>query len=263
MTVAAIERCLCLVEALAGEPEPLELSRLAREVKLPVSATHRTLTTLAARGWVVQDAGSQRYALSLRLATLAFRDLDARVVPDIVQRVLDELAEGTREYCRLAVVEDENLVWVARAQGARAALRYDPDMGREIALHATANGKAWLATLPESEALRLVAGRGLEPAGPRAVRSVASLRRALRTTRQAGYATAVEEGEAGIAALAVAFRADGGGPAVGTVSVAGPLLRITPDRYAELHAALERAAVELGTLWSLRARQRPAAAARR
>ncbi len=263
MTVAAVDRCLSLIEALAGEADPLELSDLAARVGLPNSAAHRTLSTLVERGWVVQDPASQNYALSLRLCSLAFRNLDARAVPDVVQNVLDRLARRTREYCRLAIVEREDLVWVARAQGAPAGLRYDPDMGQEIVLHATANGKAWLSCLPENDALRIVCARGFEtrrPLGPRRLSSVDALRAHLTETRKRGYATAVEEAEPGTAALAVPFRTGEapGAPVAGTISVAGPTLRITPDRYAELANALSDAAREAAAIWPLRSRQRGA-----
>jgi len=261
MTVAAVERCLSLIEVLAGEPEPLELSDLADRVGLPASAAHRTLSTLMARGWIVQDSASQKYALSLRLSTLAFRNLDARAVSDLVQSVLDKLARRTQEYCRLAIVEGEDLVWVARAQGATTGLRYDPDMGQEIVLHATANGKAWLATLPENEALRVVCGRGFDarrPLGAQAIKTVDALRTHLAETRQRGFATAVDEAEAGTAALAVAFRADDrdDAPVAGTISIAGPILRIAPERYDALSGELHQAAKEIAALWPLRMRQR-------
>ncbi len=261
MTVTAVERCLSLIEALAGEPEPVELVELARRIGLPNSATHRTLSTLVARGWVVQDPASQNYFLSLRLCTLAFRDLEARAVPDIVQTVLTGLAKRTREYCRLAIVEGDDLVWVARAQGATGGLRYDPDMGDELVLHATANGKAWLATLPENEALRIVCARGFDtvrPLGERAVSNVDDLRRHLAETRSRGYATAVEEAEVGTAALAVPFFSDetDAARAAGTISIAGPLVRIGPERFEELSGELHAAAKEVTALWPLRNRQR-------
>lgn len=261
MTVTAIERCLSLIEVLAGEPEPLELSDLAARIGLPASAAHRTLSTLMARGWIVQEPASQKYALSLRLSTLAFRNLDVRGVSDVVQSVLDNLARRTHEYCRLAIVEGEDLVWVARAQGATTGLRYDPDMGQEIVLHATANGKAWLATLPENEALRIVCSRGFDarrPLGSQAIKTVDALRSHLGETRQRGFASAVDEAEAGTAALAVAFRADDQADAcvAGTISIAGPILRIDPERYDVLTRELHLAAKEIAALWPLRMRQR-------
>lgn len=266
MTVNAVERCLAIIEALSGEVDPVDLTEIARRVGVPVSAAHRTLATLMARGWVVQDPVSQHYALSLRLSTLAFRNLDARAVPDVVQAVLDRLARRTQEYCRLAIVEGEDLVWVARAQGATAGLRYDPDMGQEIVLHATANGKAWLSTLPEDEALRIVCARGFKarrPLGAHAVTGVDAFRRHLAETRSRGYATAVDEAEAGTAALAVPFFASEreDAPVAGTISIAGPLLRITPERYADLSRELHAAATEVASIWPLRIRQRRVAPA--
>ncbi|WP_306119793.1 MULTISPECIES: IclR family transcriptional regulator [unclassified Roseitalea] len=261
MTVSAVERCIGLIEALTGAVEPVSLSELADRAGLPASAAHRILTTLSERGWVVQDPASQNYALSLRLSTLAFRNLDARLAPDIVQTALDGLAARTREYCRFAVLEGENLIWVARAQGATAGLRYDPDMGQEIVLHATANGKAWLAALEENEALRIACARGLDrPAdfGPNCVRTVDELRAHLNETRRRGYALAVDEAEIGTAAIAVAFRAGEGpdAPVAGTISVAGPRLRIGPERYETLAAELARTAEQISAMWPLRRRQR-------
>jgi DNA-binding IclR family transcriptional regulator len=267
MTVAAIERCLDVVEVLAGEAASVELGALAARAGMPKSAAHRTLATLVARGLVVQDQVTQGYALSLRFATLAFRNLDARGLPDLAQTALDALARATGEYCRLAVVEGEGLVWLARAQGATAGLRYEPDMGDEVVLHATATGKAWLATLPEGEALRIVCARGFaaarppgRPLGPRTIASVDELRRHLAQTRARGHALAVEEGEPGTVALAVAFRADADPDAAvaGTLSVAGPLVRMKPDRHAAIGRALREAADALAALWPVRRRQQPA-----
>lgn len=261
MSVVAVERCLQLIEVLAGEAEPVELSVLASKLGMPGSAVHRILATLVKAGWVVQAEASQNYALSLRLSTLAFRNLDVRAVPDIVQEILGRLARRTREYCRLAIVEHEDLVWVARAQGATTGLRYDPDMGQEIVLHATANGKAWLSTLPENEALRIVCARGFgahRTLGPRAVGEVDELRRHLNETRARGYAIAVDEAEPGTAAIAIPFHADTapGSAVVGTISIAGPLMRITPDRYDDLSCELHAAADEVAAVWQTRIRQR-------
>lgn len=261
LTVAAIDRCLSLIEALAGEREAIELTELASKLDQQPSAVHRAITTLLERGWVVQDAETQRYALSLRLSTLAFRNLEARAVPDIVQSVLDRLAQRTREYCRLAIVEGTDLVWVARAQGYSGSLRYDPDMGQEIILHATANGKAWLSTLDEEQALQIVYSRGFEAnrtLGPNSVRTIDDLRANLRRVKAQGYATSIEEAEAGTVAIAVPFRADTieGAPVAGTLSVAGPTLRIPLERHGELADMLKSAAEEVAAIWPLRRRQR-------
>ena len=151
-------------------------------------------------------------------------------------------------------------MWVARAQGATQGLRYDPPMGRDVVLHATATGKAWLATLPEQEALRIACARGfVTPAGfgARAVKNVDDLRGHLDAARRRGYAVAIEEGEPGTVAIAAAFGAyeRDDAPAAGTVSIAGPQVRLTEARVAELAPLLQRTARELTRLWPLRRRQ--------
>lgn len=263
MTIAAVDRALKMLDLLAGEPAGIDLGALAERLGLPASATHRLLATFAERGFVAQDPASGAYALTLKLSQLAFRNLDLRHLPDAGQIVLDRLAQETGEYCRLAVVEGETLVWIARAQGATAGLRYEPPMGSEIVLHATATGKAWLASLPENEALRIVCARGFQSdgrTGPNAITGVEALRRHLEETRRRGFALAIEEGEIGTVAMAVTFRSspDVDAPVAGTLSVAGPAARMQAERREPIAAALRRAASEMAEIWPLRRRQNAA-----
>lgn len=261
MTVAAIDRSISVIEVLAAAAEPLDLSEIAAKVDLPASAAHRTIATLMKRDWVVQDTSTQKYSLSLRMGMLAFRNLDSRFVPDVVQSALRKLAHDTQEYCRLAVIDNGRLIWISRAQGARPGLRYDPDMGAEPVLHATANGKAWLSTFPEAEAVRMVYAEGFGTKtnmGPKYVTDIDTFRQHLVQCREQGFATAIEEAEVGTTALAVPFytNIDESAEVAGTISVAGPSLRITPSRFAELSTQLHATAREISAIWPLRIRQR-------
>jgi len=250
---------VAIVESLVGERDGLELGTIAAQLDLPKSAVHRTLRTLAARGWVAQEIASQNYVLSLRFSMLAFRDLGARVITDSVQKVLDALARRTREYCRIAVVEGETLTWVACAQGAVTGLRYDANMGDEVTLYATATGKVWLASMPEEEAIRIIHDRGLGrgvASGPNTATTVEEVQSTLVETRTQGYATAFEEAEPGIHAVAVSFRSapQPDASVVGTISVAGPAARMHNTRMPELVAALREASGALEDIWFLHKR---------
>lgn len=260
MPVTNVDRCLSLIEALADAPAGLPLGSLAERVDMPKSAAHRLLQTLASRGYVEQDRSTQNYDLSLKVATLAFRFLDVRRLPDVAQTALDALARRCGEYCRLAVVHREGLVWVARAQGATQGLRYDPPMSPDVVLHATATGKAWLASLPEEDALRIACARGFATPrgfGARAAKNVDELRRHLDDARRRGYAIAIEEGEPGTVAIAAVFRTSDAAEArvAGTVSIAGPQVRLGRERVTALAPMLLETAGELAKRWPLRARQ--------
>ncbi|UUZ62601.1 IclR family transcriptional regulator [Polaromonas sp. P1-6] len=181
-----VERTLDILTLLADHPNGLPVSDISRRLALPKSAVHRLLSILVQRGLVVQDEYSQRYRMTVKLAAIGFRFLAASGITEICQPSLDRLAARTGELVRLALVENAALIWIARAQGSLSGLRYDPDMGQAVVLHATATGKAWLATLDEAQAVALVKARGfVVPTrfGRPVVRDEASLRAELALTR--------------------------------------------------------------------------------
>jgi IclR family transcriptional regulator, acetate operon repressor len=255
-STGSVERALEILELLVDRPEGLSLTAIAEPLEMPKSAAHKLLNTLIVRRYVSQDPLTQHYKLTMHLVSLGFRQLGATKLPEICQPVLDDLASQTEELVRMTVVDGDSLVWVAKAQGATETLRVDPIMARSVVLHATATGKAWLATLPEKDALRIVLHQGFDSVsvGPNALRSVDQLRDELRKTRTRGYGVVNEEAEPGVAAIAAAIRASNSreSPAVGTVSVAGPSVRLTRKRIGEIAPALLAAASELSRLWPVR-----------
>ncbi|MDP3416401.1 IclR family transcriptional regulator [Falsiroseomonas sp.] len=242
-----LARSLRLLEALSRAPEGLPLAVLADRLAMPRSAAHRLLTELARQGYVRQGQDGGPYALSLKLVSLGLTFLAESGIPDIAQPVLDRLAAETGELVRLGVIRDGKLVWVAKAQGARSGLRYDPDNGAEAHLASTANGQAWLATLPEAEALALVAAQGFGealPLGPQAPRDLPTLLARLDQARRQGFACVTESSAPGTAAIAAVVRAPQG-QAIGVVSIAGPASRLDAGRLAALAPALLAAAGDM------------------
>lgn len=256
-SAASAERCLAIIELLADNPDGMALSAVATRLDLPASATHRLLQVLVARGYVRQDEASERYVATLFLAALGVRLLASTNIPDVCQPELDALAAKTGELVRLAVLEDDHLRWVAKAQGATSSIRYDPISGREVPLHTTAMGKAWLSTLPEDAALKLAKARGLggDLVGPKAVRSLEALREQLRMTRDRGFGLVEEEAEPGISAIAATIRnpqPGNEGTVVACVSIGGPTFRLDRKRLVSFAPDLFETARRLGQLWPAR-----------
>lgn len=248
-----VERCFDVILLLSEHAETLPLGEISRRLDMPKSATHRLLATLCELGWAEQDASTGFYRLSLRLAIVGQRLLVGTRIPDICQPVVDSLAAKTESLGRLAIVGPEGLTWIAHAQGARAGLVYQPELIARVPLHVTANGKAWLSTLPREEALARAVESGLGKAtigGPRAIRTREALSAALDESAERGWAVALEEAEAGVCAVAAAVMQ--GEQAVGTVSVAGPLHRFAEPGLATIAARVRAAAEELSVLWPYR-----------
>lgn len=256
---ASIAKTLEVLERLAEAPTGLSLAEVSDEHGLPKSVAHRLLARLVERNYVHQDPDTARYKLSLWLPMLGFKYLAARGIAEVWQPILDELAAKTGEYVALAVAENANLIWVANARGARTALRFEPVHGPVVRLNNTACGLAWLATLPENDAIEIIARRGFvqptvpENYGKNAARSVPEMLERLAQTRTCGYGLALESGEPGLHVIAVAIPArDGGLGGCGTLSVAGPAFRLPVDRLVQFYPLLREAAQTLSEIWPLR-----------
>ncbi len=253
-----LARAFAIVDLLARAREGLALSAIGVELGLAKSAAHRLLTSLAEEGFVAQDPVSERYRLTLRLPVLGFRLLATLGLTDVVQPILDRLARTSGELVRLGLVDGDDLIWVAWSQGSSDALRYVPDFGRPLVLHTTGSGTAWLASLPDAEAIRIfrkhrdraeahTTGRmGRAPAEREFLAKLAKVRRN-------GYGLNLELADRGINAIAVAVSTAEAGDrhVVGTLSVAGPSIRLSEKRLAALLPLLKAHAAELGEVWPM------------
>ena len=251
------ERCLSIIELLADGARAMPLGEIAERLALPKSGAHRLLATLVDIGWVEKNPETSFYRLTMRLAILGQQFYLATGIPNICQPVLDRLATECREFVRLAVVDGHSLVWVAESQGASGGLMYQPSLASNtVPLYATASGKAWLATLSTDLAVQhFVRNGGFDNAdryGPNVVKSTEALLREIKATARRGYGIAINEAEFGVTAVAAAIRSPDGGPATGTVSIAGPSARMTEKRTEELARLVLRGAAQLSALWPLR-----------
>jgi IclR family acetate operon transcriptional repressor len=242
-----LERSLSILEYLAARPQGMALSALAQDLQLPLSACHRMLTELVRCGYVRQMRGHGDYALTTKLAALGLSYLGGSGIVDIAQPIIDRLAETSGELVRLAIVDGDRLTFVAKAQGARFGLRYDPDMGIDVRLSCSAGGHAWLMTLDEERALELLVKQGFgDPRdyGPRAPTGWKAVLALLEQDRARGFSMIEEMYAPGMCAMAAPVRR-AGEPTIGVITIAGPAIRLHAERMAELGPAVQAAAAEL------------------
>ncbi|WP_277184273.1 IclR family transcriptional regulator [Caballeronia sp. BR00000012568055] len=249
----AVDRSLQAIELLAREARWMRMSDIAAELELEKGPAHRVLAQLCEQGWAEQDEQTSQYRLTLKLSLLGQRYLHGLGLPGLVQPILDEVAGQCHELVRLTVVNEGTLAWLAASQGAAPGLMYSPSMHSAIALHATSVGKAWLAAMSNDDAvahaLRGGLGKSNGPGTSKAITSVDQLIPELERTRQRGYGLVVEEAEPGVVALAVTVTSLTDGVVVGTISIAGPVLRIPGERYDAFHTLLKEASEKLGSVW--------------
>jgi DNA-binding IclR family transcriptional regulator len=242
-----LERTLGILELLSQHGEGMELAAVADQLNIPRSAVHRLLADLVRLGYVRQARGHGDYLLTTKLVSMGLSYLSNSGIVDIAQPLLNRLAELSGELVRLSVVDGERLTWVARAQGARQGLRYDPDMGSDARLSCSSSGWAWLSTLDDNAGMALVAKQGLglpEQFGPAAPTTLQAVLDAVHATRERGYSLTVDTYSLGLSAMSAPVRF-AGQPAMGVITVAGPTVRFTVERMEALAPELLSIASQL------------------
>jgi IclR family transcriptional regulator, acetate operon repressor len=240
-------RTLGVLEVLTQQPEGLPLRMIAERLNIPTSAAHRLLTDLIAHGYVRQLRDQGDYGLTPKLVGMVIDYMGATGIVDFAQPILDRLAQTAGDFIRLAVVDDEGLIWVARSQGARRGLRYDPDNVARAQLSCTASGHAWLMTMSDDDALAHVTRQGFatpQEFGPHAPMTTKKLLACLAEARRRGYAITTDMFGPGLASMAAPVRRPDE-ETVGVLSIAGPAVRLTPQRMKVLSGSLLDAAREL------------------
>lgn len=243
----SLEKSLAILEYLTMYPDGAALVQIATELNQLRSGCHRTLHELIRYGYVRQLPQRGDYALTTKMASMGLSFLSKSGVVDIAQPVINRLAQVTEELVRLAIVDGERLTLVAKAQGAKSGLLYDPDMGIDLRLSCSAAGQAWLMTLPEGAAIEYVSRQGIgDPKhyGPHAPTSVKALLKELDAHRKRRFSIIQDAYAPGMSSMAAPIqRADE--PATGVVVVAGPSARLSLERMLQFGPALLSAADEL------------------
>jgi len=242
--VAAVERALAVLDALAESGGEVGTNELARRTGINASTVSRLLATLAASGLVEHVEPNGRYRLGLRLVQLgniALGQLDLR---ELARPHLRALVEETGETATLSAPGEQDAVTIDFVQSS-ASVQSVARVGRPSIGHATATGKVMLAF-----------GDAHLPGGPLATHTERTivdrkeLAAELERVRKAGHASALGEREAHLNALAAPVFG-GRGELAAIVGVQGPSSRFSrePMREALPHLLEHAAAISRRLGW--------------
>jgi len=239
--VQSVDRAVAILEILARDGEA-GVTEVARELHVHKSTASRLLAALDRRELVTQDAARGRFRLGVglvRLAGAAGRRLD---VVQESRPVCQALAGQVGETVNIAILSGSDALYLDQVAGP-AALSPHNWAGQRIPLHATSDGKVLLAYLPAEEVAEHLTPP-LRRFTDRTITSRAGFPRLLAEVRRRGYATAVEELETGLTAIAAPVR-NAEGQVIASISASGPSFRMTADRMPALTGSVRRAAEEV------------------
>ncbi len=236
----AVDRGADLLLRVLESEEPVSVTELALVTGIPKSTASRLLSALERRGLVEQDGERGRLRPGPAILRVAERSMLERNIVELAHPTLDALSQASGETINLAVPGRSGVEHVAQVESTHF-LGAGQWLGRPVEYHCSANGKVFLAF-----------GRAPLPAPPLTaytdftVTDPAALTSSLAVVRRGGFATAVDELELGLAAIAAPVRGERG-DVVAALSISGPTLRMTPERIRQLKDVLIDEALALST----------------
>jgi DNA-binding IclR family transcriptional regulator len=235
--VSAVTRTMSILEVL-GKADMLSLTEIAEGCGLHKSTAFRFLQTLLRLGYVFRDEAGDRYGLSLKLNALAGIRSGSRDIPRCAASSLEFLSRETGETVHLAVLEDNDLIYLRKIESNRVlrVVTMTSSVGGGAPMYCTGLGKAVLAFFPLPEQERYIAHQVFTRFTANTITNGPALLAELALVRERGYAFDRQEHEEGVVCVAAPVFGSGQTP-LGAISIAGPSVRMGEEelkRYTAL-----------------------------
>jgi IclR family transcriptional regulator, pca regulon regulatory protein len=227
--VQSLQRGLAVIRAFDAEHPALTLSEVARRTGLPRAAARRFLLTLVELGYMRVD--QRRFRLTPRVLELGHAYLSSLTLPDVALPHMREFVTEVRESSSLAVLDEHQIVYVARMPANRI-MSVSISVGTRFPAFATSLGRVLLAARTEEWLDAYLATADLRPWTARGISDPLSLRVELARVRRQGWAMVDQELEEGVRSLATPIH-DAAGHVVAGLNVSVHASRWTLDAVRE------------------------------
>ncbi|MDX2376385.1 IclR family transcriptional regulator [Microbacterium sp. LRZ72] len=228
------DRVVRVLETFDADRTVQTAAQIGRRARLPSSTAQRLVADLVEAGLLERD-DENRVRLGLRLWELALRGSLALRLRQVALPHMERVQARIREHTQLAVLEQEEALFLERLSHPQAGANITRVAGR-LPLHASSAGLVLLAHAPEEVRERVLA-RPLRALSPETVTDAAQIRSALVRIRREGHVIAPGSIEQVSTGVAVPVRDGHGGPVIAALAVVLPREAPTGGAIEELRLA--------------------------
>ena len=227
--MTTLAKGLAVLGAFGRQRPTITLSEAAAIAGLTRATARRVLRTLAELGYVEQDG--RAFSLSPRILDLGFAYLSTQSWIDRALPHMRELSERLGETCSGAILQDAEIVYVARVP-ARRIMSTALSVGSRLPAFHTALGRALLGNLDEAEVWRRLRSLRIQAYTPYTITDIEALFDRIRADCEQGFSIVDEELERGLRALAVPVL-DRTGQTVGAINLSTHSTRTTRNEMRD------------------------------
>jgi IclR family pca regulon transcriptional regulator len=243
--MTSLARGLAVIRAFSDQRRSLTIAQISHRTGIPRAAVRRCLYTLKQLGYV--DADANNFTLKPKILTLGYSYLSSTPLTISAQPCLNNISRTLNESCSLAVLDDNQVLYVCRSATSRI-MSVALNTGSRLPAYCTSLGRVMLAYMSEEALDAYFAKVKLKALTPRTVVSVKRLKEILAEVRRAGYVVVEEELEVGLRSIAVPVRG-GSGNVLAALNIGAQATRVTKKQMEEeFLPILLRGAQELSVL---------------
>jgi len=245
--MASLARGLAVIRAFTQQRRHLTIAQLSQRTAIPRAAVRRCLYTLSMLGYVGTEDG-RTYALRPRILALGHAYLSSTPLVYAVQPLLDQITSVLHESSSLAVLEGDEILYIARSSTTTRLMSIDLGIGSRLPAYCTSMGRVLLAGLADADLDIYLSRVKLVKLTTRTVSTADELKVALNAVRRNGYAVVDQELEIGLRSIAVPV-SDREGRSAAAINVGTQSSRVSvAEMESKFLPPLRAAAHELGLL---------------
>ncbi|HEY0697932.1 MAG TPA: IclR family transcriptional regulator C-terminal domain-containing protein, partial [Micromonospora sp.] len=205
--IRSVSRALRVLEAVGRAPKGLTVKQIARRCELTVATTYHLVRTLAYEGYVIRREDGT-YIVGLEVADRYRELVTAFRGPPAVGEALRRAAADTGYSHYLGRFVGGQVAVTAVAEGPRSPYLEELVPGFDEGAHATALGKALLATLTPEQRFRYLREFGMRPFTPATLTSTDAFEADLTAAERRGMHLEVGQYRQGVACASVLVMPD-------------------------------------------------------
>ena len=224
--VNSLARGLEVIRSFTRTRPKMTLSDIARATGMTRATARRFVLTLVREGYAETDG--KYFNLKPKVLELGYAALSSLTFVDIAQPIMARLAYKLEESVFAAVLDGEDVVYVASATPPNRIVSISVTVGSRTPAHAVSTGRVLLAALPEEGLLQYLDHVTLQKLTPNTVTSKVKLRGLIEDAGIKGWSIVDQELEIGLRSISVPIR-DKNGQVMAALNVACPSSRISPE----------------------------------
>jgi DNA-binding IclR family transcriptional regulator len=227
-----LDRVVEILDCFNDTARELNFSEIESRLDLHKSTLYRLVEAMRSHRLLGQDSETGKYHPGLRLFELGTLAVGRLEISQCAMPALEQLVEQTGETAHLCILEGSEVVYLAKVE-SKQTLRMPSNVGRRNPAYCTGVGKAILAHLSDAEIDSYFAVTKFRAFTAKTIVAPAELRKQLKDVRVHGYSVDDEEISEGLRCIGAPVR-DSSGRVIAGVSIAGPSIRLTKNKFREL-----------------------------